>query len=210
MPLIRSHFSDAEWTDYVRGTLPAALCAGLQKHLDTACASCTKLHGTWRAIHEAAQAATLHEPSEGTLRIAKALFGLREPEGRGAHASSMAQLLFDSRMAMASGFRSASTVSRKYVFATGKYLVDVQLQDDEKGRPTQLVGQVTAQDGVDASFEGSPVLLLRDMQVIARASLNRIGEFHLDFDGHATGMSLALGLKYGGTVIKLDMTRTES
>ena len=171
-----------------------------------------RLHATWQAILQMAQtAAAPHgEPSEGSMRIAKAFFSLRQPDNQPSHVSQMAQLLFDSRLATAAGFRSTSMVARKYVYSVGKYVLDIQLQDDEKGRPTQLVGQVTSQDADDAALDGSPVLLLRELQVIARASMNKIGEFHLDFDGYATGTSLALGLKNGGTVIKLDMARTES
>ena len=120
--------------------------------------------------------------------------------------------MFDSQvLATASGFRSASeAAARKCVFSVGKFLVDVQIHDDEKGRATQLIGQVTAPAGEDAELDGSPVLLLREMKVIARATMNRLGEFHMTFDGIASGMSLALGLKRGGTVITLDMTRTQS
>ena len=209
MPL-SPHFSDEEWTDYVRGILPDAQRTALQNHLDRACESCMKLHATWQAIQQTAQTATLDEPSDGSLRIAKALFAMHKPEGQPSYASQMVRLLFDSALATATGFRSASTVSRKYVYSVGKYLDDIQLQDDERGRPTQLVGQITSQDGADTTLEGSPILLLREMQVIARGTLNHIGEFHLDFDGYPAGMALALGLKSGGSVIKFDMTRTES
>jgi hypothetical protein len=211
MPINLSHFSDEDWADYVRGTLPDERRAGLQGHLDANCGSCTKVHATWRAVQDAASTATRYEPSADSVRVARALFGLQKPASHTSPAAELVRLLFDSQvLTAASGFRSASAAARKCVFSVGQFLVDVQIQDDERGRATQLIGQVTGPAGVDAELAGSPVLLLREMQVIARGTMNRLGEFHMDFDGIASGMSLALGLKHGGTVIKLDMTRTES
>ena len=212
MPIHRPHFPDEDWADYVRGTLPDERRSGLQRHLDASCQSCTQLHATWRAVNDASGPAARYEPSADSVRVARALFGLHKPASRTAHASELVRLVFDSQvLAEAGGFRSASeATARKRVFSVGRYLVDVQIQDDEKGRATQLIGQVTAPAGDDAEFEGSPLLLLREMKVIARATMNRLGEFHMEFDGIASGMSLALGLKRGGTVIKLDMTRTQS
>ena len=210
MPINRPHFSDEDWADYVRGTLPDERRSGLQDHLDASCGSCTKEHATWRAVQDAATA-TRYEPSAGSVRIARALFGLHKPASRPSHAAELVHLLFDSEvLTAASGLRSSAAASRKCVFSVGTFVVDLQIQDDERGRATQLIGQVTAPAGVDAELEGSPVLLLREMKVIARGTMNRLGEFHMDFDGIASGMSLALGLKHGGTVITLDMIRTES
>jgi hypothetical protein len=212
MPINRPHFSDEDWADYVRGALPDERRSGLQDHLDASCASCTKVHATWRAVQDAASTATRYEPSAGSVRIAKALFGLHKPASPTSHAAELVRVLFDSNvMTAASGLRSGpAAASRKCVFLVGQFVVDVQIQDDERGRATQLIGQVTAPDGVDAELEGSPVLLLREMTVIARGTMNRLGEFHMQFDGFASGMSLALGLKHGGTVLTLDMTRTQS
>ena len=73
-----------------------------------------------------------------------------------------------------------------------------------------LIGQITSEGGSDLEFEGAPVLLLRQMEIIAKATTNRLGEFHLEFSGTTTGLALAVGLKDGGTVINLDMPRTQS
>jgi hypothetical protein len=212
MPFNQPHFSDEDWADYVRGTLEDERRFGLQDHLDASCESCTKVHTTWRAVQDAASTAGSYEPSADSVRVARALFGLHVPAGRTSTATDLVRLLFDSHMLpAASGLRNTSTsVPRKCVFAVGQLVIDVQIQDDERGRATQLIGQVTDPAGVDAELDGSPVLLLREMKVIARAKMNRLGEFHMDFDGFASGMSLALGLKHGGTVINLDMTRTQS
>jgi hypothetical protein len=212
MPINGPHFSDEEWADYVRDVLPGDKQADVQSHLDAGCSSCTKLHATWRAVHDAAENATDEAPAADSVRIAKALFSVHGPAaGRASVSDTVARLLFDSHSTLAaSGVRSAaSAAARKCVYAVGKYLLDVQIQDDEHGRPTQLIGQLNAPPAMEAQLEGSPVLLLREMKVIGRSTMNRLGEFHIDFDGVATGISLALGFTGGGTVVNLDMTRNE-
>jgi hypothetical protein len=210
MPITRPHFSDEEWTDYVRGTLPDARRAEARGHLDAACGSCRKLHSTWLAIQDTTRAAGLHQPSPDTMRIAKAFFGLHRPAGLPSQAAQMVQLLFDSRWATATGFRSAAQTSPKFVYAADPYLVDIQLHNDEHGRPARLIGQVTTHGTIDGSLEGSHVLLMRNMEVIARATMNRIGEFHMDFDENMTGASLLLGIKHAPSVITVNLTRNES
>ena len=206
------HFSDEEWADYVRGMLPGEKQADLQGHLTAGCPSCTRLHATWRAVQDVAEHVTNEEPGADSVRIAKALFSVHGPAaGRTGASDLVARLLFDSHSALApSGVRSAAAAAaRKCVYAVGKYLLDVQIQDDEHGRPTLLLGQLNAPPAMEAQLEGSPVLLLREMKVIGRATMNRLGEFQIDFDGIATGLSLALGFTGGGTVVNLDMTRNE-
>ena len=211
VPITRPHFSDEDWADFVRGTLPSERRIGLQGHLDASCTSCTKVHETWQAIQEVAGTAMRDEPSPDAVRVVRALFGLRKPAAPTSPAAAMVRLLFDSQMlTAASGIRSATAAPRKSVYTFGNYVLDVQIQDDAQGRPTQLIGQLTGPGDQDPALEGAPVLLLREMAVIARATMNRFGEFHMPFDGIPTGMSLAIALKSGGTVIPLDMTRTQS
>ena len=201
--LNRSHFTDDEWTDYVRDLLPADGEPSLQQHLDDRCPSCTKMHATWASISANAKADRQYEPSREAVRVARALFGIRKPEGRFASAVQTVKLMFDSQLAPApAGFRNGQTGPRRMVYAGEGFLVDIQLQPPTTRGETSMIGQVTAPKS-QLRVEGSHVLLVRDGRVIAKATTNRLGEFHMDFVGPASDLSLTLGLERGGATINL-------
>jgi len=107
-------------------------------------------------------------------------------------------------MPLPAGVRSGSDSPRKLVYAAGAYLVDLQVQAaGQRPGATQLTGQVAMPANAHHHFEDIPVLVLRHARIVAKTTTNRLGEFHIEFEGQADDVSLALGFEGGGTVIAL-------
>jgi hypothetical protein len=207
------HFSTDEWADFVRQTGPVDRSAAMQSHLQTGCQKCTIARDTWHLVARSAESTHRYEPPDSTVRIARAVFAMRQPTNGVAHFMGRARALFDSgRMPLPAGVRSASAAPRKLVYAAGEYLVDLQVQAaGHQPEATQLTGQVASPANAHHHFEGIPVVVLRHARVVAKTTTNRLGEFHMEFEGQADDVSLALGFEGGGTVIALaHATRMQS
>jgi hypothetical protein len=207
------HFSAEEWADFVRHTAPVDSGLAMQHHLQNGCQKCTEARDTWQHVATSAESDARHEPPDSTVRIARALFALREAPSGVAGVIGRARALFDSGlMPLPAGVRSGLAAPRKLVYAAGEYLVDLQVSGATR-RPdgTQVTGQVAMPANALQLFEGIPVIVLRHARILAKTTTNRFGEFHIEFEGQADDVSLALGFEGGGTVIALaHATRMQS
>ena len=175
----------------------------MQEHLETGCQKCTNVRDTWHLVAKSAESDRRYEPPDSTIRIARALFALRQPTGV-ATFMGRARALFDSGLApLPAGMRSGLAASRKLVYAAGEYLIDLQVGSGHQSGATQLTGQVAMPANAHHHFEGIPVVVLRHARVVAKTTTNRLGEFQMEFEGQADDVSIALGFKDGGTVIAL-------
>jgi hypothetical protein len=207
------HFSPEQWADFVRQTGSVDSALEMQEHLGTGCQKCTEARDIWQLVARSAESGHQHEPPDFTVRIARALFALREPSSRVAGVMGRAKALFDSGLTpLPAGVRSASVAPRKLVYAAGEYLVDLQiLGAAHRPDATQLTGQVAMPSNAHHHFEAIPVVVLRHARILAKTTTNRFGEFHIEFEGQADDVSLALGFERGGTVIALShATRMQS
>jgi hypothetical protein len=207
------HFSAEEWADFVRQAGPVDRSAAMQDHLQAGCQKCTRARHTWHLVARSAEFAHCYEPPDSTVLIARALFAMRQPSSGVARFMGAARALFDSGlMPLPAGVRSGSAAPRKLVYAAGEYLVDLQVQAaGHRSDATQLTGQVAMPANAHHHFEGIPVVVLRHARVVAKTTTNQLGEFHMEFEGQADDVSLALGFESGGTVIALaHATRMQS
>jgi len=204
---VAEHFSSEDWFDFVRGVGFAERRQEIERHLADGCQDCADLHDTWRAVAEIVHAEPLLDPGVSVVRLARALYSVRERPGRVPSTLERAKLLFDSLVLPAPvGVRNGTSVRRKVLYGTGDLLVDVQI-DARPANRTVLVGQVMAPKATADYAAGVPVVVLRGTQVVAKATTNRLGEFQTEFGGPAHGVSLALGLTEHGTVLSLDPRR---
>jgi hypothetical protein len=206
------HYSPEAWADFARHVADADSRAAMQRHLDRGCRDCAELHATFRAIQTAAGADARFEPPAADLRLAKAMFAIRPPESPFVRAAATVKLLFDSQlMAAPIGLRNLPPGPRKFLFASGDMVIDLQVTPGRDAKTIELTGQITMPSHLDRRVSGVPALLHRGMQRVAKATTNQHGEFHLEFDGPADDLSLALGSDPDPTVISLGtLTRTQS
>src|SRR5258706_15855251 len=75
------HFSAEDWADLVRQTGAVDRSLAMQEHLETGCQKCTNVRDTWHLVAKSAESDRRYEPPDSTIRIARALFALRQPTG---------------------------------------------------------------------------------------------------------------------------------
>ena len=201
------HFSHEDWVDFVRGVLTPDQRRDIERHLDDGCQDCAVQRDTWQTVTELAQVDHLFEPPAAALRGALVHYSIKRPVGRMARAFEVVRVVFDSALVpMPAGVRSATSARRKVLYAVGDLLVDVQIESRHATRTT-VVGQVTAPKGLEDHAEGVPVVVLRQMKVVAEGTTNRLGEFQLEVEGSRDDLSVALKLKEHGRVLTLGSLR---
>jgi hypothetical protein len=200
---VADHFSQEDWVDFVRGVAALAPRCDIQRHLDANCHDCMVQRDMWQALVDLARADAECAAPPSAVRNALAYYSIQKPAGPVARAVEAIRVLFDSALVPAAiGVRSAMGSRRKVLYAVGDLLVDVQIEMRPLLRTT-LVGQVTAPKGFEAHAEGVPVVILRQMKVVAEATTNRLGEFQADIEGSRDDLSIALLLKEQKRVLSL-------
>lgn len=200
------HFSPEDWADFARAVAAPDLEQQMRGHLDGGCQDCTDQLNAWRSVAATAAADTSFEPPAWAQRIARASFAMRQPAKKGpvARAIEATRVLFDSRLvALPAGVRGHGSTCRKVLFMQGDLLVDVQVEPGRQAKPSLLLGQVSFSE----SHEGARdvhVVIVRDNTVVGKATTNALGEFHVEFEGSAEGLSIAIGLNEKGAVVTLD------
>jgi hypothetical protein len=209
--MVDNHYSPEDWADFARHAASPEAEADMRRHLDRGCLACTELHATFREVYAIGAVDGAYEPPAAAVRLARAMFAVRTPERPFARMASAVTLLFDSALMPASiGLRSVPNGPRKFLFAAGDMVIDLQVSPASKGS-TVVVGQVTVASAGDRRVAGMPALLHRGLQRVARATTNDDGEFEMEFEGPAQDLSLALGSDPNPTVITLGtFTRTQS
>jgi hypothetical protein len=133
------------------------------------------------------------------------MFSIQKAPTHVARAVEAVKVLFDSALLPSvAGVRSAwGGRGRKVLYHMGDFLVDLQIETAREGQRTIVIGQVVSEnDGVN-NVHGVPVMLLRDLSVIAKGITNDSGEFHIEFEGPTGNLSVALGLREEGTAVSL-------
>jgi len=152
----------------------------MQDHLDRGCAECSEELGFWRDIHAAARRENRIAPPESAVRTVKGLFAIHGPGRAAGRKPAIAQLLWDSfNEPLAAGVRSVAAAPRQLLFGAGEHRVDLRMEPEADSESVSLVGQVLDSADPDRNLEGIAVLLLKGDSVLATASTNRFGEFHL-------------------------------
>jgi hypothetical protein len=204
---LSDHFSLEDWVDFVRGVATPEQRRDIERHLGAGCRDCAVQHETWHGVAEIASADQQFAPPASAVRRALAFYSVQKPVGRMARAFDAVKVLFDSAlMPMPVGVRSATAPRRKVLYSVGDLLVDVQIETRHTSRTT-LVGQVTAPKSLEEHAEGVPIVILRQMNVVAEATTNRLGEFQVEIEGSPDDLSVALMLKEQRTVLSLSSLR---
>lgn len=170
------HFVMQNWVDFVRGVVPPDQCQAMQLHLDSGCASCSKVVETWKHVVDCARKERSYEPPDVAVRMVKARFTL-DPESSSTRAA-FAELVFDSfAQPMAHGIRSGRNRARQLVFRKGNHSVDMRIEPH--GDRLAIVGQVLDSSRANAGISDVPVRVVAYKQ---QTTTSRFGEFQFEVE----------------------------
>jgi hypothetical protein len=175
------HFSDWQWTDFVRGLVGAAPRMAMEEHLSSGCRRCERFVSTLRGVAATAHADASYDPPEYAIRYAKAIFSLNQPE-KFSFPRMVARLVHDSFNApLPAGIRSQDRQSRHALYEAGSYYLDLQLEHQPRSGLITLIGQLEDRNKPAASTADVPVRLMDRTTLVASTLANRFGEFHLEY-----------------------------
>ena len=178
------HFSLEEWVDLARGAADTKKRTAMRNHLDAGCTSCASMLNFWQRVHGIAQREKAFEPPDRTVRAAKGMLALRQPQKRRsktAVAAVSATLLFDSfSQPKLAGVRSSESAIRQLLYQAAEFHVDFRIEPQEDPRKVAVVGQILNVSDPEESLGQIPVALFRHAKLRAEAITNRFGEFRLE------------------------------
>ena len=198
-----THFKDAQWVNYVRGTATTDLQRSLEQHLSSGCAECMENEKLWSEVYLSAQREPDYSPPEDAVRLAKASFMPVEPEKTSA-LGQIAELIFDSisqplAPAFRGGVETVGSGARTLLYQSGDIRVDMWVEGRSPNR-LNVMGQVLNLHQSDQMVDKAKVVLLQGERSLARTMTNELGEFQLEFRLH-DDMRLAIEVGLGRNVI---------
>jgi hypothetical protein len=175
------HFDLWQWTDFVRGVAAPAVGADMQAHL-AACGSCQRAAELMRTVATTARTEGLFEPPAQAVRITQAMFDCLRPAATSL-VREIARLVHDSAREPAfAGLRSQDRLSRRALYETSGYHVDLQLERQPESGMVTLVGQVADRIQPATSTADVPVWLVQQDDVLGITVCNEFGEFQLEYE----------------------------
>ena len=198
-----SHFDISEWTDFVRGVLPAERQAALDSHLAEGCPECA---ATCALLHKVASASAVDRAwivPPALVTAAEAIFAGRQHVQPSLRERLLARLVFDNVGELQpAGARASHAVCRQLAFEAGDYYLDLSLGGD--ALQASLLGQFVNRKAPSTPLQGVPVLLLSGDQVVSRTLTNQFGEFSLDYRSRKN-LRLCLPLTAEGAQIEVSL-----
>lgn len=177
------HFSNEEWADFVRHTMPAERRKLMEQHLGEGCRKCRKHLQLWDDVSAWAGAERSYAPPDSAVRTVKGLFALHKPSKLMPRALQAARLIFDSfRQPLPAGVRAGMRPTRQVLYKAGRYWVDMRLEKRSGTDRLSLIGQVLDASSPKKGLCDLPIFLLSGSHELARTATNRFGEFHMDVD----------------------------
>ena len=177
------HYSDAEWTDFVRGLRAGTDRASMQAHLSSGCRRCGRAAEAFGIVAAVARGEEAFGVPAHVLRWATAVFSLRQPERVQILPRVLARLVFDSfGEPQPVGVRNLERVSRQAMYRAGDYYVDLRMESEPGARRVSLVGQIAGSKEGHRSFGNVPVVLAAGTDILARAVSNELGEFQMSYE----------------------------
>ncbi len=172
------HFTDEEWIDFARNSLPREKQSLVQSHLDTGCKTCAQSLNIWPKFIRTLKKENEFEPPSELVQQVKLLFRPKSIEVERNAIGVMGQLLFDSfTQPMTVGVRGIDPSTRQMLYSRGKLHVDIKLEYEENTNNMRIIGQLQ-----DSTMQKDPlptfrVALCADGHVALTTNTNEIGEF---------------------------------
>jgi hypothetical protein len=181
------HFSEAAWTDFVRGLVSPGVREEMLKHIEDGCSQCEATVQVWREVFSLAKQESLLNPPKDTVHMVKSQFAAITSKP-----ADGARLVFDSYLQPATVGVRGRVSARQFLFETDTHLIDLRLEPQQELKRRSVIGQVLTRGGISRVAQDLPVRLQKGGLAIAETVTNHLGEFQLEFDADH-GLSLALG-----------------
>jgi len=202
------HYSEQDWTDFVRGIGPASTQQEIKAHLASDCADCNATFAAWKKVYSIAKNEPSFTPPDNAVRMAKLEFAARQPSK--ASPWTLAALVFDSlSQPLTAGVRSGVSDSRQLMFEVEGTMVDLVLETRPDHGTMSLLGQVVDKGGARiAARQVAAILWTETGQPLAEATANEHGEFQMEFPAQ-TRLRLSLEI-VGHKAIRIPPTDLHS
>jgi hypothetical protein len=204
-----AHFSSEAWFDFARRVELSAQVALMQRHLDDGCKPCLRLYETWSVVLGIVDNENAYTPPETAVRLAKAVYAENRPWRPPSRRVSLARLIFDSFLQPApAGSRTTVSPIRQTLYKSGPFVVELRIEPDNRRNRVFLVGQLVNSKTPTEDMRGVQVVIQREEQIVARATTNPFGEFHLEF-GDKENLRLFVDVP-GHRTIGIDLAKPEA
>jgi hypothetical protein len=178
------HFTEAQWTDYVRGIADGSDSRQIESHLESGCAECRYTVQWLTRIAQAGFRESEVEVPQDVVQRAREIFVARPsaPSIFENWQTIVAQLIREASLTWQPvGVRSPAEatghVGERKVFRAGDYIVDLQLDAPGTGNPAEIVGQIAVENEKGESLDGIHVEMVIPGRTLTETSTNRFGEF---------------------------------
>jgi hypothetical protein len=193
------HFETEQWLEFSRGASTDDDRSAMESHLASGCARCRRVVDVLKGVAVIARAEKNYGPPESVVRLAKAVYWPQQPE------RLIARLIYDSfREPLPAGVRTQDRLTRHALYEAGDYSVDVRVEQHGVRDTATLVGQLANRARPGAPAVDVQVKLKRQKKIVAAASCNEFGEFHLDYSP-APALQLEVSLGSTGKVVEVPL-----
>jgi hypothetical protein len=181
----KQHFTDEQWSDYVRNLTMVGFVVEIQRHLDSGCEECREAARFWSEFYEVSTHAFALLPPSEALRAVEASFASHSFGASRRKSVLVAKVIFDSMLQPApAGVRGSKRSPRRIVSQVGKWVVDLQLEQTA-GKKLIVTGQVINRPLSARAASTLAVSLLREQVVLGSSSTNQFGEFQVSGESGA-------------------------
>jgi len=196
------HFSEQAWADFGRGFSASKNAQGIKAHLAADCQDCTETSRFWNRVQTMAFAEQAYSAPDNLVRLAKLEFTARQEFQ--AEKWTLANVLFDSlSRPLLAGVRSSGAIARQVVYEAEGLTVDLRFDVVVPSGRVSAIGQILDNQTPHELLTGSPVVVWTEKgQLVATATANAYGEFHLEFEAHD---DLRLTARVGGRRVKMPL-----
>ncbi len=176
-----SHFSEADWVDFVRGLLPQTEAGALESHLHNNCEECLQSAKLWRTVLQYSAQEAQYVPPGQAVHDVLAAYSVLKPWRWLIEIARRTELIFDSfRQPMPAFVRGSASPSRRLVHEAEPFVIDLRLESVRDR--LYLIGQILNSEKPDQAMYGVDVLLLEGEDLVARTKASSSGEFELQCD----------------------------
>lgn len=207
----KSHFSDGQWADFVRGVTAEAIWGEMQTHLDSGCHSCAASAAWMGKVAAMATADGTLELTEDMVRRAREIFVA--PPSRPGWIETLetiaAELVSEVRLDWhLAGVRSAGaeveSAGDRLLFRAGDYAIDIKVEPSSANEAGEVIGQIANERDQQESLDGVVVQMVVLGRTLGETATNRFGEFLIEYPAGKKAI-LRLALKHRGQRIDLPL-----
>jgi hypothetical protein len=173
------HLDHTDVADFARGLTRGSDRDRIERHLATGCEPCRRSVALIRQVAVLAGDDARWEPPAEVVQRATEILPARRPRPVEVKRPLLARLVFDSlRQPQMAGVRSRQRLSRQVMYRAGDFYIDLRVDAERGQRQISLIGQIASRGVPAAALD---VLLISGPETIARAPVNKFGEFHMKY-----------------------------